>query len=114
MSPRNTAQTDTEQRDELLSALTNQHCRFVVRSFRDASEDDASVEDLSTAFARENDGDEDRAALHLHHTALPKLSDVGVVDYNARSKTVRYHGHPELENLPDVMDSESGSVVEAW
>ena len=111
MPPQNDSQTDTEQRYELLAALTDQHCRFVARSFRDASEDDASVEDLSTAFARENAGDEDQAALHLHHTALPKLSDLGVVDYDARRKTARYHGHSDLEDVLDSMDSESKRAV---
>ena len=110
----NTSQPDPTQKYELLSVLANQHCRFVVRYFRDASEDDASVEELSTTFVRENDGDEDQAALHLHHTALPKLSDVGVVDYDARSKTVRYHGHSELEDVLDSMDSESKRAAKVW
>ena len=112
MPPQNATQTNTEQRDELLSTLTNQYCRFVLRYFGNASEKAASVEDLSTTFARENDGGEDRVALHLHHTALPKLSDVGVVEYDARSKTVRYHGHPRLEDLIRVRDSESELAVE--
>lgn len=38
-----------EQIDELLSTLANQHCRFVLEYFRDASEEVASVEDLTTA-----------------------------------------------------------------
>lgn len=104
-------QNDIEQRYELLSALTNQYCRFVVRSFRNASEDDALVEELSTAFAREHGGDEDEATLHLHHKALPKLSDVGVVDYDAWSKTVRYHGHSELEDVLRIIDSDSKRPV---
>lgn len=111
MSHQNVAQTGTEQRDELLAALTNQHCRFVVRSFGNASEDDASVEDLSTAFARQNDADADKAAIHLHHTALPKLNDIGVVDYDARSKTVHYHGHAELEDGLDNIDSGTNRAV---
>ena len=112
MPPKNDAQGNTQPRDELLSALTNQYCRFVLRYFRNTSEDAASVEDLSTSFARENGGDEDRAALHLHHTALPKLSDVGIVDYDARSTTVRYHGHPQLEDCHRLLSSEPELAVE--
>lgn len=114
MSPQDTSQTGTTQKYDLLAALTNQYCRFVVRYFRNASEDDASVEDLSSAFARENDEDEDQAALHLHHTALPKLSDVGIVDYDARSKRIRYYGHSELEDVLDSIDSESKRAVTVW
>lgn len=116
MSSQTDSESDTGQRYERLAALTNKHCRFVLHYFRNASEDNsfASLEDLSTAFARENDEDEDRAAVHLHHIALPKLSDVGVVDYDAQSKTVRYHGHSELEDLLDVMDSASESPSTEW
>lgn len=107
MSHQDVAQTGTEQRNELLAALTNQHCRFVVRSFRSASEDAASVEDLSTAFASQYGGDADEAAIYLHHVALPKLNDIGVVDYDAGSKAIHYHGHSELEALLDSIGSDT-------
>lgn len=113
MSLRNDSQTDSTQKRDLLSALTNQYCRFVPRYFRSASEKTATVEELSAAFASEYDEDENQATLRLHHTALPRLSDVGVVDYNTQRKTVQYHGHPEFKTLLGTTDSDSKQAVKA-
>ena len=113
MPPQNQTQGNTQQRDELLSAFTDRYCRFVPRYFGDAPEAVAVVEDLSAAFARTHDAARNRAALQLHHTALPKLSGVGVVDYDARSRTVRYYGHSQLEDVlydPNAERSHAGEV----
>lgn len=96
-----------ERTDRLLSALANQHCRFVLSYFGNTSEEYAAVDDLATALARRDPEDENRAAKHLHHIALPKLADAGLVDYDARTKTVRYRGHPRLEKVREyVSESE--------
>ena len=82
--------------DTLLSALANQQCRLVLSYFRDASEEHASLEDVATVLARRDHADETQVAIRLHHVALPKLDDVGLVDYDARTETVRYHDHSRL------------------
>lgn len=43
--------------------------------------------------------DRRRVEVALHHHELPKLEQVGVIEYDARSRTVRYRGHPLLEEL---------------
>ncbi|MFC7213181.1 hypothetical protein ACFQO4_03690 [Saliphagus sp. GCM10025334] len=96
------------RRDTLLLALANRHSRFVIEYFKDAPEDHATVDDIATAFARRDHADETQVAIRLHHAALPKLDDAGLVDYDRRTKTVRYHGHSQLEQVAERF-SESGS-----
>jgi len=104
VTPQNDSLGSDPRRDELLATLNDPYCRFVLCHIRDASEAVASVERLSTAFAREHGVDTDQAAVRLHHTALPKLSDVGVLDYDARSNTVRYYSHSLLDDWEVAAD----------
>nr|WP_135304922.1 hypothetical protein [Halomicroarcula amylolytica] len=47
-------------------------------------------------------------AIALHHTHLPKLAEHEVLDYDVRSRTVRYHGHSALEQLVTLYTEISG------
>lgn len=38
----------------------------------------------------------------LHHRQLPRLADVGLIDYDTRQGTVRYTGSPTLETWVDL------------
>lgn len=104
------------RREELSSALANRYCRYVLSFCTESSDAVASVADLSAAIARTNDRpDTTTVAIQLHHSDLPRLDDVGVVDYDARSKTVRYRGHPQLEdshlnNTNSMMNNTEPSV----
>ena len=110
---KNSQPLGSEQIDELLSTLANQHCRFVLEYFRDASEEVASVEDLTTAFIRKKLSGEKQTAIQFHHTALPKLEAVGIVEYDARSGAVRYRGHSQLEDWYDsIAEHEPERLVE--
>ena len=109
MPTENDPRDENRRGDDLLSTLANRHCRFVPGYFMEASEDVASVEELSTAFARESSrSDGTEVAKRFHHVALPKLAAEGVVDYDARSKTVRYRGHSRLDDW-DARGVESDS-----
>ena len=76
---------------------------MVLRYFHSSGDDIASNDDLieflHTRDARPDD--REQIALRLHHMALPKLADLGLLDYDARSKTVRYHDHPLLNEWWD-------------
>lgn len=93
--------THAETVDELLTLLADQHCRATLSYFRDTPGDVASVEDLADEISKEDHGGADQVALRLHHSVLPRLAAADVVAYDARSRTVRYHGHSELETLAD-------------
>lgn len=95
-----------EQTDQLLFTLSNQHCRFVLSYFSDASEESATLDDLATALARHDHADENRVASQLHHSALPRLEDIGIVEYDARTHTVRYHGHSRVENWHEYISED--------
>lgn len=99
MPPQDRSPERNPRRDELSSALANRYCRFVLSYFTDSSDEVASVADLSATIARTIDRpDRTSVTIQLHHAALPRLDDVGIVDYDARSETVRYRGHPRLED----------------
>ncbi len=103
------ASTPTE--DELRSAICNRYCRFVLHYFSDADEEAVSVADLAAAVASEKDADERQAVVRLHHMTLPKLHRIGVLDYNTEDMTVRYLGHPHLEDRLYLGESEPEYVV---
>ena len=94
----------------LLAALSHEHERAVVNYFRDRSAPAASLDELAEHVAGEVRGGEyrspERVAVRLHHTGLPKLTEVGVVEYDPRSKTVRYRDHPIVER--EAFDGRTG------
>ncbi|WP_425601115.1 DUF7344 domain-containing protein [Haloprofundus salinisoli] len=99
-------------RNALLSALADYRCHSVIVYFRNASEDHASVDDIATVFARRDQADQTQIAIRLHHAVLPKLANVGLVDYDARTKMVRYRGHSQPEQVEESL-SEFGSGM-SW
>lgn len=94
-----TSPSDTS--DDLLTILADGRCRAVLTHFRDAPAEVASLRGLADAIGEHDQGGADRTAAELHHAALPRLAGAGVVDYDARSRTVRHRGHAELEALLD-------------
>lgn len=98
-SPR--SQLETETVNLFLSALSNDCSRAVVDYFRTSAENVASLEELveyvTNRQTRSGYDCPDRVAVRLHHSELPRLADVGVVDYDPRTNVVRYRDHPIVE-----------------
>jgi len=90
-----------ERIDELLTLLANQHCRATLSYFQGAPDDVASVQELVNEIHKEDHGGTKQFTLRLHHSILPRLADTEAIDYDARTQTIRYHGHSELEQLLD-------------
>lgn len=90
---------DSDRLDELYSLLANRHRRAVLAYFRESSSEVASLHELVDEIADPDHGGEEQAVVQLHHYALPRLDAADVVDYDARSNAIRYHGHPDLEHL---------------
>ena len=89
--------------DEWFTVLADRACRYVLYFFEEYDGDSASVAELAR-YVRARDGDShsrsnesDRLELLLYHAKLPKLADADVVEFDARSRTVRYRGTPALE-----------------
>lgn len=90
--------------------LANRHRRVLLYELRDREL--TSIEELADTVVVEFYGPpgrrargRDEAAVELRHHHLPELEELAVVDYDARSGTVRVLEFPtELEALLDVSE----------
>lgn len=97
--------TATERRNALLNALADRPRRAVVSYLRDATSDGASVATLADAIATPDGSGPDDVATRLHHDTLPRLDEIGVLEFDARSGTVVYRGDEDLEALLDAVEA---------
>ena len=93
------------RRDELFRALADDFRRLVLRHLVTAPDDVAAVDDLVDAIVTRTDlpVDRDRVAVALHHGALPHLDEAGLVEYDARSRNVRYRETPRVERALELV-----------
>lgn len=103
--------------DTLFDLMSKERCR---RTFTTLDEIPANVVELADLVdhvveregeAGVGDGSENhrqRVAVALHHRFLPKLSNAAIVDYDARSKTVRYWGNDRALAYLDLFGDEDG------
>ena len=79
----------------------------MLRVLRDDPDHAATIDELVTHLIdRETQRTGERPArdqleMVIHHVHLPKLTDAGVVEYNARSQELHYWPHERLEDLLD-------------
>lgn len=98
---------------EIHEVLSNERRQLVIILLRDAS-DPMSARELSEQIAQEETGESppprnirQSAYVSLHQTHLPKLDDMGIVDYDEGSKTVTLKDAAEsqvseyMETVPD-------------
>lgn len=102
-----TASTASLSLDETLELLANYERRRVLGFLMDAPDGTAAMDELvdhlSTRRAErvgERPG-RSHVTTTLHHVHLPKLADAGVVEYDARGRTVRYRADERLEEWFD-------------
>jgi hypothetical protein len=78
--------------------LKNSDCRAVLEYFRRRSTDVATVDDLTEfVWDRQEAREKSSVEIALHHSALPKLADAGLIEYDARSNTARYRADSSIE-----------------
>lgn len=100
--------------DAVFGLLVDRRRRFVLHYLRMAEDDvvqlDALIEWLAERLDEGDDpGDARREQLEasLHHVHLPHLAESGVVDYDWRSRAIRYRECPNLEtHLELVQDAD--------
>jgi len=94
--------------DELHRALADDRRRLVLRHLSTTDGDVATVDDLVDEVVAEEDRavDRERVAVAIHHGALPHLDGAGLVEYDARSRTVRYRETPQVERALDIVGDE--------
>lgn len=96
--------------DTVLELLANRRRRFALYTLVNASDRivtfEALIEDVATLEAAREDVPFTRdryldVASGLYHWHLPVLSDLGIVDCDARSGVVRYRPYDSLETWTD-------------
>ncbi|AGB36613.1 DUF7344 domain-containing protein [Natronococcus occultus] len=91
--------------DSLLEVLADERRRCLLAYLLDRDAATASLEAVTDGVLVELERRQRRRperevlAADLRHRHLPRLADVGVLEYDSRSQTVRVHGHERLEQL---------------
>lgn len=102
-------QIDSPQLDRLFTALADAHRRYALRYLRNTSDGVATLTELIDYVANQTDTTKDdereRIAVALYHKDLPKLEATGLIEYDARSKTVQYKGHSLIESWLDQTEA---------
>lgn len=98
----------------VLSALGNEHRRAILDSLNSASDETLEFEALVDRVAerlrdedaeRESDEHRRRVRIALHHTHLPKLEDVRVIDYEPATGSVQFVGGELERDLLTLVES---------
>lgn len=96
---------DPLQSDRFFDVLADGRRRTLVRYLAEREGDAAStVELVDHVASREDDAEVDGVAVSLYGTHLPALADAGIVEYDRRSRTVRYRGGDPLDDWLDVTE----------
>ncbi|WP_339106195.1 hypothetical protein [Haloterrigena salinisoli] len=91
--------------DAMLELLKHPYRRATLQYFIDASDETATIGEVTTYLIdHENQqsgdqSDRDRIEIEIIHIHLPMLSEKGIVEYDVRSREIRYRRHDGLEAL---------------
>ncbi|MFD1586264.1 hypothetical protein ACFR9U_04675 [Halorientalis brevis] len=100
--------------ERILSAVGNEHRRAILNSLTSASNKTLKYEALVDRVAdrirdedaeRESDEHRQRVRIALHHTHLPKLEDVRIIDYEAETGHVQFVGGELEQDLLTLVGS---------
>lgn len=100
--------------DTLFEILSKRRCRLVLSHLETAPVDVVELDDLvdhvvereAAAGVDAIDDHRRQVAMTLHHRHLPRLAVTTLLDYDARSKTVRYWGDDRVATYLDAFRSE--------
>lgn len=96
--------------DTVFDILSNRRRRFAIHYLMGIDDGTADVDGIAeriagwereSADAASDDSHERRVLMTLTEIHLPKLADANVVDYDVRSGSVRYWGHPVVEEYAE-------------
>ena len=96
---------NSDSLDRLLKAAANQRRRTVLYALEDIDDDVISLNDLADEIAPQDShfDDSQRVRLVLHHRDLPKLAELGQLDYDSRQGTIRYHRDDAVEDFLEYL-----------
>ena len=94
---------------EIFETLANARRRRVVYFLAENEDAAVSIEQVAEYVCRvepARDAPESRRreeiTADLHHTHLPRLAGAGMIDYDRRTKAVRYVGRPSFDEWVDL------------
>lgn len=94
--------------DSMFEALSVARRRYVLYYLADRPDEAVDLVDLidHVRMVEQAEGTaettrQERIRIDLHHSHLPKLDAMGVIDYDGRSGTVRYRSRPTFEDWLD-------------
>ena len=91
--------------DAALELLADQRRRLAIQYLRGAPDGVASFEELVDYVSTECPNDtRKRLQTHLHHVSLPRLDKSGLIDYDHRSQTIRYHANSVVDELVESIE----------
>lgn len=89
--------------DRLLNLLTDRRRRFTLYYLRETDADVVTLDEVTDHVAtweaewKGSTGEtRKRICTSLHHNHLPRLAEAGLIEYDARSQTVRNRPEPSL------------------
>lgn len=103
--------------DTVLRLFADRTCRDTIAHLTAyAQQDTISVDAIAAALPTAREDARSTADLRtvLHHSVLPRLDDIGMIDYDTRTQTVYYWGEsPLISRMRDLLESDmdlSGSA----
>ncbi|MFH5798971.1 ArsR family transcriptional regulator [Haladaptatus sp. CMAA 1911] len=73
--------------DEIFDVLSHRQRRHVLSTLLDSG-DEITVSELAEMTSSKSDGDASRIEVGLHHSHLPRLEGMGIVEYDRDAETV--------------------------
>ena len=98
----------TRSKDGVFEALSDPNRRRILWYLYTAEEDVTSIPDLLDSLVTDLEKRRGRIETLLYHAHLPMLAERGLIDYDRRSETIRYHGDAVAEEHLEAL-SESDS-----
>ncbi|WP_425494460.1 DUF7344 domain-containing protein [Natronosalvus halobius] len=96
-----------------LHLVANQRRRLVLTQLIESEQNAVAVDLLAEHLSPENPPPDsvetkssERLLLDLYHNHLPKLEEAGLVEYDDRTETVRYHPNDRVEKLHQFVTTE--------
>lgn len=99
--------------DGYLRLIADRRRRQIIQQLREEAGRETTIDALvdrlyrSDTTAGERHQNREELAIQLYHTALPRLEDYGVVEYDPDAGTVRYRSNDRVETLLDSIADDS-------
>lgn len=103
--------------DAILDILAHHHRRALLRSLREAAEGQMPEAEIISLFQEQEEArlgkqpSWDHLSASLHHIHEPKLSEAGLITYDAGDGVYYYHPDERVEKYLDFIESEHETDV---